>query len=107
MADNHDEIAPFVLDDWRSDALLGLRPEEADRRILALIKEVQRLGHRIEELEVELDAHGLKRERDEARNAAKEILLDSVSWDEHAFRKLAEGVWKAFPWLLEKRTPRE
>jgi hypothetical protein len=40
-----------------------------------------------------------ERDRDEARSAAKEILLDSVSWDEPSYQRLCEGVWKAFPWL--------
>jgi hypothetical protein len=42
-------------------------------------------------------------ERDEARNAAREILMDSVSWDVPSYQKLAEGVWKAFPWLLDRK----
>jgi hypothetical protein len=55
---------------------------------LDLVKVGQRVGQ-------------LALERDEARAAAREILLDSVSWDEPAYQKLCDGVWKAFPWLKE------
>ena len=44
----------------------------------------------------------LASERDEARAAAREILLDSVGQDDHAYRTLANRRWSIFPWLLEK-----
>ena len=69
-------------------------------------REAKTLRARVDELEVELDTHGLKRERDEARDAARQCFEAAALWGK--FPAGGRKVWMTelmmrWPWLKGRR----